>query len=127
MTIGVLLLRWCSAIQVVNIGFSISIIIAVVFLFSSNKTLWGILLFSALGLVQGASFAAIPQLNPLPANQALAYGAFAQAGNIGNLIGTPLLLMLLNSGGLAMMIFSVVTCYGAAIALNWILATRRNA
>jgi len=126
MSLGVLLLRWCSATQVVNIGFLVAIIISITFLFSSNKTVLGIMLFSALGLVQGASFAAIPQLNPLPANQALAYGTFAQAGNIGNLIGTPLLLTLLSYGGSAVMITAVVACYGTAVIFNWMLNKRRK-
>jgi predicted MFS family arabinose efflux permease len=41
--------------------------------------------------VQGASFAAVPQLNGTAAGQAQANGAMAQMGNIGNTIGTPIM------------------------------------
>ena len=85
------------------------------------------MLFAALGLVQGASVAAIPELNPIASQQALAYGAFAQAGNIGNLCGTPLLLMLFNNGGILPMITLVVICYGLGITMHWMFAKRRAA
>jgi len=75
--------------------------------------------------VQGASFAAIPQLNKTAPEQALANGTLAQAGNIGNLCGTPLLLLLLSSGGVTAMISLVVTCYITAITLHLIFSKRR--
>ena len=115
MTLGVALLWRFTAIAVVKIGFSAAICFALLFLFEYDKVIVCVLLFSALGLVQGASFAAIPQLNNAGTNQALANGTLAQAGNIGNLCGTPLLLLLFSYGGNVAMITLVVACYAIAI------------
>ncbi len=125
MTIGIVLLLRFTAVQVLNIGFAISICIAVILMILPNSPVVCISLFAALGLVQGASVAAIPELNPIAAKQALAYGAFAQAGNIGNLCGTPLLLILFNFGGIKPMIMLVVVCYLLGILSHWIFSRQR--
>ena len=58
-------------------------------------SLWTVLLFYACtALVQGAGFAVVPQLNPDAESRALANGALAQMGNVGNLLGTPVLIAL---------------------------------
>lgn len=126
MTIGVVLLWRFTAIQVVIVGF-IAAIFSVMFLVVGPATvLVCVLLFAALGLVQGASFAAIPQLNATAPKQVLAYGVLAQAGNIGNLCGTPLLLFLLNSSGLTTMVWVVVVCYAAAILVHLLFSKQRS-
>lgn len=126
LTIGILLLRFMSAIRVLVIGFSAAILLAVsVFWFASEPLLY-IALFSAYGLVQGASFASIPQLNETGADQALANGTLAQAGNMGNLCGTPMLLGIVLVGGVSAMITVVVMCYVFAIGVHSVLAKRRE-
>lgn len=50
-------------------------------------------LAGALGIVQGASFASIPQLNASDADRVGAAGAIAQLGNLGTTSGTPLLVL----------------------------------
>ncbi len=125
MTLGITLLKRFTAIQVLCIGFILAIVCAMMFLFISGGPVVAVLLFASLGLVQGASFAAIPQLNKTAPEQALANGTLAQAGNIGNLCGTPLLLLLLSSGGVTAMISLVVTCYIIAITLHLIFSKRR--
>lgn len=127
MTLGIVLLRWFTAVQVINIGFMAAICSALLFMSAPDLVLVSILLFSALGLVQGASFAAIPQLNTTASRQALAYGTLAQAGNIGNLCGTPLLLVLFSYGGTEAMIALVVACYTTAICVHLYFARRRSA
>ncbi|MFK7996300.1 MAG: MFS transporter [Granulosicoccus sp.] len=126
MTLGAALLLRFSAVHVVNIGFIAALSLALLFLIGTYEALICVLLFSALGLVQGASFAAIPQLNTTASKQALAYGALAQAGNIGNLCGTPLLLFLINYGGTKAMIALVVTCYTMAICAHLSFDRRRK-
>ena len=126
MTIGILLLRIFSAVQVLFIGFSAAIGFAMLYVFFSDVPVFALLLFASLGLVQGASFASIPQLNPSAYKQALANGAFAQAGNIGNLWGTPLLLLLVNLYGISGMIFAVIGCYVLAIAVHLFFANKRR-
>lgn len=118
MTLGVALLLRFSAVYVVNIGFTAALGLALLFLIGNYEALICVLLFLALGLVQGASFAAIPQLNTTASNQALAYGTLAQAGNIGNLCGTPLLLFLIHYGGTKAMIALLVTCYAMGICAH---------
>lgn len=125
MTLGIILLKRFSAIQVVCTGFVLAIGFSLIFLFILGDPIIAILLFASLGLVQGASFAAIPQLNKTAPQQALANGTLAQAGNIGNLCGTPLLLLLLSSGGVTAMISLIVTCYIAAITVHLVFAKRR--
>ena len=125
MTLGVALLWRFTAIEVVNIGFLAAICFALLFLFEYDKVIICILLFSALGLVQGASFAAIPQLNTAAPNQALANGTLAQGGNIGNLCGTPVLLVLFNYGGNVAMISLVIACYAIAIYTHVLFGRRR--
>lgn len=126
LTLGAVLLWRYTAIQIVNVGFIAAISFALLFLVIPGKANAGILLFAAMGLIQGASFAAVPQLIKSTSNQALAYGAMAQTGNIGNLCGTPLLLFLHNSGGIKTMITFVVACYIAAIVFHIALSRRRN-
>ena len=126
LTIGVLLLHRLSAVQVVGIGFSLSIVAALVLATVPAGAWAGIALFGALGLVQGASFASVPELNPTPADQALANGALTQAGNLGNAIGTPLLVAVHAGRGVGAMMLVVVACYVAALAALALLVARRR-
>lgn len=125
MSFGVILTRLFSAVLVVCLGFTLSVLLACLLLFIPVTPLPCIALFACLGLIQGASFAAVPELNKKPSEQSLANGALAQAGNIGNFCGTPLLLWSLSAGGLAAMIVLVMACYVAAIVIHLYLVRRR--
>ena len=127
MTLGVALLRRFSAVTVIGIGFVAAALISLALPVWPGEPLPGAALFAALGLVQGASFASVPQLNPGRADQALANGALAQAGNVGNACGTPLLLALLAGGGFGLMVAVVIGCYAAALAAHAAMARRRRA
>ena len=103
LTLGVALLNVISAVEVVQAGFGAAIAAA-----AGLWLTWGsgapeagfaLLLASAMGVVQGASFAMIPQLNPEPAGRAQAAGAIAQLGNLGTTTGTPLMAVLLARHG----------------------------
>ena len=76
--------------------------------------------------MQGASFSAVPELNPSADARAYANGAMAQMGNFGNLSGTPLLLLLLTAMGFNGLILFAITCYGAGIAVHVVMARRRQ-
>lgn len=91
MTFGVMLLRIMSAVQVVMLGFALSAVFMLVLWLLPADPLTCLLLAGAMGLIQGASFAAVPQLNERPASQARANGAMAQMGNLGNTLGTPVM------------------------------------
>ena len=138
MTLGVVLLRYTSAVGVVMIGFAASLALAAWLLAGAGDTVVGaaveaavpvalpIVLFGALGLVQGASFAAVPQLNATPADRALANGAMAQTGNAGNLLGTPVLLATLGAGGTGAMFAVVIAAYAIGLAIHLVAARARG-
>ncbi len=127
MTIGILLLRRFTPVTVVIAGFAVAAAIALLIGLRPANPWLPIALIGALGLVQGASFAAIPQLNPTPARQSHANGAVAQMGNLGNACGTPLLLGAVAGFGFEGMIGFLVLCYGLGIAVHLLQARRRLA
>lgn len=127
MTLGILLLRWFPAVQVICMGFAMAAgVLLLLALFPGDPFLC-VALIGALGFVQGASFAAIPQLNPDPQDQAYANGAMAQMGNLGNTIGTPIMLVAIAGMGNSGMILLGLACYGGAVLVHLRLQARRRA
>lgn len=103
LTLGVWLLAHVSAVSLVQGGFALGIVAAMALFLA-----WGsgaaeagaaLVLAAAVGLVQGASFAALAQLNPSPEDRARGAGAIAQLGNLGTTTGTPVLALLLSNFG----------------------------
>ena len=125
MTLGVALLARVSAVSVVIAGFATALICTPVLLIAPESPWPAIAVFTALGLVQGASFAAVTQLNESLADRARANGAMAQLGNAGNLVGTPILLLALGAGGLPGLVAFAALAYELGIALHLALARRR--
>lgn len=120
------LLNVISSVAVINLGFVLGIVAIVAGFLGLSLPVVCVALFAVLGLVQGGSFAAVPQLNETADSQALSYGAMAQMGNAGNLLGTPVLLAVLWRTGEAGMLIAVVAFYAAAIAAHIWLARRRG-
>ena len=118
-----LLLRVMKATSIVMLGFGCALIV-IVFPSGASLTYISIALFSVLGLVQGASFAAVPELNQSSETQALSYGIMAQMGNLGNLLGTPILLFVLDQSGESALFAIVAAVYGFAIAAYLLLGWR---
>ena len=75
--------------------------------------------FLAMGLIPGASFAAIPAWNAAPGDRARATGAIAQLGNLGTVTGTPVFALTFAAGGMAALSLLMVTMsvLGLALAL----------
>lgn len=129
LTLGVLILRVLTAVQTVQLGFALATLAAI-----ALWVAWGdgwpmaaaaLSLSGAYGLVQGASFAAIAQLNPAADDRARSAGALAQMGNLGTVTGTPLLAFLLSHGDAgAMLIFILPFCL-AGIAIHAVQSRRR--
>ncbi len=118
LTFGVLLLRNLSAIQVVKLGFLLAAV-CMLFMWYIKDSGWpAIMLFAVLGLVQGATFAAVPQLNHDPRHQAYANGAMAQMGNLGNLTGTVILLWMLQQLGQTGLIIFGVACFVSGLVVH---------
>lgn len=103
LSIGVWLLGRVGAVGTVIAGF-VAALLGAAGLALGWGAFWPQLLASlwiggGLGLVQGASFAAIPVLNESASDRAQAAGAIAQLGNLGTTLGTPLLGALVASHG----------------------------
>ena len=118
-TLGVLMLRHFDAVSVVVTGFIACAAAALLLAAFPGSSVFAIGLGVGFGLVQGATFAAVPQLNESAMDRALANGGLAQVGNLGNTIGTPVMLAtiaMFGYGGLMLVLF-LVFCAGAAVHL----------
>jgi predicted MFS family arabinose efflux permease len=129
LTLGVWLLHHVTAVHLVQGGFALAVLGAL-----AMGLCWDVpplrlaavlLLASALGIVQGASFSSIPQLNADDGDQSLASGAVAQLGNLGTTAGTPVLAALIAGFGVAGVVgFAVPLCLGGIVLHS--LQTRRR-
>ena len=129
LTLGVWLLGRVGPVRLVQGGFAVAIVGLAVFGAGLGNP-WvmeagTMTMAAALGIVQGASFAAIPALNPDPQDRARAAGAIAQLGNLGTTSGTPMLAALLPLfGPIGIVVFAVPFC-ALGIALHQWQARRR--
>ncbi|MEP3296770.1 MAG: MFS transporter [Aliiglaciecola sp.] len=105
------------AIRISKIGFCMAAALCCLLILQSENMLLLAALFGVLGIIQGASYASIPQLNYAPTNQILAHGAMTQLGNLGNLVGVPLLILIESYWGIQGLFLAVATCYGIAAIL----------
>ena len=129
LTFGVALLTILPALRLVQMGFAMMAVAAVGLWMTwgsgAPEAGFALLLASCMGVVQGASFASIPQLNATPGDRASAAGAIAQLGNFGTTTGTPLMAwLLLHQGkdGLALFLIGFAVL---GIAVHAIQARRR--
>lgn len=127
MTLGVALLRIISAVGVVLLGFAGSALAMLWLWVVPGAPLGCLCLAAAMGLVQGASFAAVPQLNTQAAHQAQANGAMAQMGNLGNTLGTPVMAFALAGLGYAALPLVAGTAFVVGVIVHVALALRRKA
>ncbi|MFZ1480034.1 MAG: MFS transporter, partial [Paracoccaceae bacterium] len=91
-----------------------------------GMVLGGFWLSAALGIVQGASFAAIPELNATADTRARASGAVAQLGNLGTTTGTPLLAALLAGAGPWALVVAALALCAAGVVAHSVQARRRQ-
>lgn len=126
MTIGNMLLKRVSAVTVIIIGFAIAIALLLTFMLIGANPWLFIALFAALGLVQGASFAAVPQLNASTGDRALGNGGIAQTGNLGNALGTPAMLAIASAGVAVGLPVFLIGCYASAILVHLAMARSRT-
>lgn len=125
LTLGVWLLRRHPPVRIVVAGFVLAGFVATTLVEADRAPWLAVVLVGALGLVQGANFAAIPALNREPEAQARANGAVAQMGNLGNTLGTPLLLAATGGFGLAGLAGFAVACFAAGAVTHLLLARAR--
>lgn len=130
LTLGVWMLSQVTAVRLVQMGYAMSIpgFVGLALMWGQGPAmafaaLW---IAASLGLVQGASFASIPQINADAYDRARAAGAVAQLGNLGTTTGTPILaavMVTFGPWGLAVVAFGA---YGLGILIQAILAGRRR-
>ena len=128
LTLGVWLLSRFSAVRLVQGGFAVAIAAAAgLWLGWGGVAAVGCALgvAASLGIVQGASFAALAELNPRPQDRARAAGAIAQLGNLGTTTGTPLLVWLIAKAGVTGLALFLIGFSALGIGLHALQARRR--
>jgi MFS family permease len=125
-TLGIALVKRFTSIPVIIAGFVVTSLLALSMAFGVPVEIAGVAVLAATGVVQAGSFSAIPILNTTPQAQALSNGALAQLGNAGNMIGTPLLILLTNAYGLAGLIAFATVTFGCGGAIHVWLGRLRN-
>ncbi|MEL7105341.1 MAG: MFS transporter [Pseudomonadota bacterium] len=124
--LGVRLLTWFSPVAVMQMGFLGAALTALMLVAAPGQPTLCLVLAAALGLVQGAGFAAVPHLNAAPEDRAQANGALAQTGNIGNTLGTPLLLGIIAVAGHSGFMLTAAGLLAVGAASQAWLAMRRK-
>ncbi len=130
LSLGVWLLSKMPAVRVVQLGFGVVILASLGLWFAWGQGVaefgFACLIAAAMGTVQGASFAAIPQLNASLPDRAAAAGAIAQLGNLGTTTGTPMLALILAKAGVSGLALFLVGFSALGIALHQWQARRRR-
>ncbi len=76
-----------------------------------SPALWPLfVLFFVMALIPAGSFASIPHFNATATDRARATGGIAQLGNVGTTLGTPIFVLALDGGGLAL-ICAILTAF----------------
>ncbi len=127
MTLGVFLLRHVEAVKLVQLGFLLCALGVVWLWLLPGDPLACIALAGAMGLVQGGSFAAIPQLNSSDHARSQSSGVQAQAGNLGNSIGTPLMVLALGLAGFSGLMAVLLLLFLGGFGVHVLLARQRRA
>lgn len=126
LTLGMMILSRVTAVRLTVFGFLAALGVTLLLTLQPQNALLLVALLGVLGFVQAGGFAAIPQLNDSAEGQALANGAMAQMGNLGNTLGTPVLLVLLSLGGVTAIYVGLALCYALGAALHLRQAARRK-
>ena len=126
LTLGIFLLRFAEAVTVIQIGFTACACVAVLLIFMPGAPALALLLGGGLGLVQSATFAAVPQLNASVRDRALANGGLAQMGNLGNTLGTPLMVGVIAFAGYSGLMGALAALFLLGAATHLMLARMRR-
>lgn len=121
LTLGPVMLRFVSGLWVASFGFALATFAIAAAGLGAGLVFCVFVVFSAFGFIQCGSFAAVPELNESAGDQALAHGIIAQAGNLGNLIGTPILLALADMWGVSVLLALTAALYSVAAVAPWVV------
>jgi MFS transporter, DHA1 family, inner membrane transport protein len=128
LTLGVWLLQRLSAVKLVQAGFAVAAFAAaMLWVFWGQEIAVGfaLLVAASLGIVQGASFAGLAQLNPSATDRAGAAGAIAQLGNLGTTSGTPFLVWAVAQAGESGLALFLIFFSLLGIVIHAVQARRR--
>ena len=130
LTLGVWLLGRMTAVRLVQTGYALAmpgfVVLGLAWGNGAAMAAGALWLAGALGLVQGASFASIPELNPTADSRSRAAGAVAQLGNLGTTTGTPVLAAVLADAGPAGLVGVALVACSFGIGLHALQAVRRQ-
>ncbi len=127
LALGVPLMRVMPAVAVMQIGFAAGAAAMLALLAAPGSPALCLAAAAALGLVQGAGFAAVPELNAAPEDRALANGGLAQSGNLGNTLGVPVLAAAVAGFGFAGLALPLAAALALGAAGQAALARARRA
>lgn len=126
MTLGVWLLRRTTAVSVSVAGFAACAVVAAGLWAMPGSPVLFLALGATLGLVQGSGFSVVPQLNQTLDDRALANGGMAQAGNLGNTVGTPLMVGVIAVAGYGGLMIMLCLLFLAGAGVHLALQRRRD-
>lgn len=131
LTLGVWLLSKIAAYRLVQAGFAVTILASLGLWLTwgqgASEAAFALAMAAALGVVQGASFASLAQINPSAEDRARGAGAIAQLGNLGTTTGTPLLVWLLSQAGVSGLAVFLIGFSALGIVIHSVQARRRLA
>ncbi|MEO5614492.1 MAG: MFS transporter [Cypionkella sp.] len=129
LTLGVWLLSKIPAFRLVQAGFAVAILASLGLWLTwgqgASEAGFALLMAAALGVVQGASFASLAQINPSAEDRARGAGAIAQLGNLGTTTGTPLLALIMVQAGATGFALFLIGFSALGIAIHAWQARRR--
>ncbi len=126
MTAGVALMRRVGAGRAAVAGFVVAGLTAGLLALSPGNPLIYLALAVGFGLIQGAGFAVVADLNETLADRALANGGMAQSGNLGNTLGTPILAVMASLAGQGAMVAFTALLLLAGAGAHLLLARMRR-
>lgn len=129
LTLGVWLLGRMSAVHLVQSGFAVAIVAAAGLWLAWGEaaaTGFALMIAASLGIVQGASFAALAALNPAAEDRAKGAGAIAQLGNLGTTTGTPMLVWAMEKAGQTGLALFLIGFSALGIVIHALQARRRD-
>ena len=130
LTLGIWLLSKLPAFRLVQAGFTVAILASLGLWLTwgqgASEAAFALLMAAALGVVQGASFASLAQINPSAEDRARGAGAIAQLGNLGTTTGTPLLALIMVQAGAAGLALFLIGFSALGIAIHAWQARRRQ-
>ena len=130
LTLGIWLLSKLPAFRLVQAGFAVAICASLGLWMAwgqgAAEAAFALVLAAALGVVQGASFASLAQINPAAEDRARGAGAIAQLGNLGTTLGTPLLALIMAKAGATGLALFLIGFSALGIAIHAWQAQRRR-